>query len=549
MHYFGGRMQDIILYISIALGVSTVLNIILKHYGISQIIGYILTGTIISYSFGVSGDADNDLLDQIGEFGIVFLMFTIGLEISLAKMNSMKQLIFGNGLMQVGLTSLVIYAISFYLLHLDFMTSLIIAFSFSMSSTAVVLTYLKSSKNIHTSYGQRSTGILIFQDIAVIPILILIGILTNDGGESISIILLYTLVSAVIVLFLLFVVGKRVITWLLQFSATAELDELFMGSVLFVVTGASFLAHYMGFTYSLGAFVVGMVIAETKFHYKVESDIAPFKDMLLGTFFVVVGMKINIALFLDNIFLIFGIFAAVLLIKTLVTFLAIRITSTSSISLKTALSLSQVGEFSFVIFAIASMGGIIKDEMAQLLVLVVILSMVVTPFFIAKVRNISRIFFKENMSVPEVLNLPDRKNHVIVCGYNSVGKAVAQHLEHYGSDYIVVDNNPKYVKEAIRNGAEAYLGDMSKRSILEAIHVKDCSIVIITLDNVDKNLLICEALAKSSKLANVIVKVVSVEERAKFEALHVEMIVDSKVEVARVLVERVMSCQLKKAIG
>ncbi len=153
------------------------------------------------------------------------------------------------------------------------------------------------------------------------------------------------------------------------------------------------------------------------------------------------------------------------------------------------------------------------------------------------------------MSVPEVLNLPDRKNHVIVCGYNSVGKAVAQHLEHYGSDYIVVDNNPKYVKEAIRNGAEAYLGDMSKRSILEAIHVKDCSIVIITLDNVDKNLLICEALAKSSKLANVIVKVVSVEERAKFEALHVEMIVDSKVEVARVLVERVMSCQLKKAIG
>ena len=542
-------MQDAILYISIALGISTVLNIVLKHYGISQIIGYILTGTVISYTFGAGGETHNKLLDEIGEFGIVFLMFTIGLEISLAKMNSMKQFIFGNGLMQVGLTSLVIYLISFYLLHLDFMTSLIIAFSFSMSSTAVVLTYLKSSKNIHTSYGQRSTGILIFQDIAVIPMLILIGILTHEGGESISTILLHTFISAVIVLFLLFVVGKRVISWLLQFSATAELDELFMGSVLFVVTGASFLAHYMGFTYSLGAFVVGMVIAETKFHYKVESDIAPFKDMLLGTFFVIVGMKINIALFLDNIVLIFSIFAAVLLLKTVVTFFAVRITSTSSISFKTALSLSQVGEFSFVIFAIASMGGIIKNEMAQLLVLVVILSMVVTPFFISKVRSISKIFFKENMSVPEVSNLPGRKNHIIVCGYSSAGKAVTKHLEHYGMDYIVLDNNPKHVREAVRDGAEAYLGDMSKRSILEALHVKDCAIVIITLDNVDKKLLICEALNEQNKVANVIVKVVSAEERAKFEALHVEMIVDSKVEVARVLVERVMSCQLKKVIG
>ena len=542
-------MQDAILYISIALGISTVLNIVLKHYGISQIIGYILTGTVISYAFGTGGETHNKLLDEIGEFGIVFLMFTIGLEISLAKMNSMKQFIFGNGLMQVGLTSLAIYLISFYLLHLDFMTSLIIAFSFSMSSTAVVLTYLKSSKNIHTSYGQRSTGILIFQDIAVIPMLILIGILTHEGGESISTILLHTFISAVIVLFLLFVVGKRVISWLLQFSATAELDELFMGSVLFVVTGASFLAHYMGFTYSLGAFVVGMVIAETKFHYKVESDIAPFKDMLLGTFFVIVGMKINIALFLDNIVLIFIVFAAVLLLKTVVTFLAVRITSTSSISFKTALSLSQVGEFSFVIFAIASMGGIIKDEMAQLLVLVVILSMVVTPFFISKVRNISKIFFKENMSVPEVSNLPGRKDHIIVCGYSSAGKAVTKHLEHYGMDYIVLDNNPKHVREAVRDGAEAYLGDMSKRSILEALHVKDCAIVIITLDNVDKKLLICEALNEQNKVANVIVKVVSAEERAKFEALHVEMIVDSKVEVARVLVERVMSCQIKKVIG
>ncbi len=538
-------MQDAILYISIALGLSTVLNIVLKHYGISQIIGYILTGTVISYAFGLHSNGHDSLLDQIGEFGIVFLMFTIGLEISLAKMNSMKQLIFGNGLLQVGLTSLMIFLISYYLFHLDYMTSIIIAFAFSMSSTAVVLTYLKSSKNIYTSYGRRATGILIFQDIAVIPILILIGILTNEGGEDIYTILFHTFISAAVVLFLLFVVGKRVISWLLQFSATSELDELFMGSVLFVVTGASLLAHYLGFTYSLGAFVAGMVIAETKFLYKVESDIAPFKDILLGTFFIVVGMKINIALFMDNALLILGIFAMVLLLKTLITFTAVRLTSTSSISFKTALTLSQVGEFSFVIFAIASMGGIIKDETAQLLVLVVILSMFLAPFLISKVRTISRIFFKENMSVPEVSNLPDRKDHIVVCGYGSVGKYVAQQLNEYGTDYIVVDNNPKNVKRAVKDGMEAYLGDISKRSILEAIHIKECAIVIITLDNVEKKRVICEAILKQTNDANIIVKVASADEGYKLEKLNISMIVDSKVEVARVLVERVMSCQLK----
>lgn len=538
-------MQDVILYISIALGLSTVINIVLKHYGISQIIGYILTGTIISYAFGLNGNSHSDLLDEIGEFGIVFLMFTIGLEISLAKMNSMKQFIFANGFMQVGLTSLAIFAITYYLLHLNYMTALIIAFSFSMSSTAVVLTYLKGSKNIYTSYGQRSTGILIFQDIAVIPMLILIGILTNEGGKDIYTILFHTFLSAAVVLFLLFVVGKKVISWLLQFSATSELDELFMGSVLFVVIGASFVAHYMGFTYSLGAFVVGMVIAETKFLYKVESDIAPFKDILLGTFFIVVGMKINITLFIDKIYLVFAIFAIVLLLKTVITFIVIRLTSTSSISFKTALSLSQVGEFSFVIFAIASMGGIIKDELAQLLVLVVILSMILTPFLISKVRSISKIFFKENMSVPEVSNLPNRKNHVVVCGYGSVGKYVAQQLDHYGTDYIVVDNNPKHVREAVKDNIEAYLGDMSKRSILEAIHVKECAIVIITLDNVEKKRSICEAIMKQTNDANIIVKVASADEGYKLEKLNISMIVDSKVEVARVLVERVMSCQLK----
>ena len=171
-------MNNILLYIIIALGISVVVNIFLKKLGISQIIGYILTGTIIVYAFDLSHSHE---LEMVGEFGIVFLMFTIGLEISLAKMGSMKKEIFGNGLMQVGLSTFIIYMLAYNFFSIDLTASIIIALAFSLSSTAVVLSYLKSSKEIYTPYGQRATGILIFQDIAVIPILIFIGFLTSEG--------------------------------------------------------------------------------------------------------------------------------------------------------------------------------------------------------------------------------------------------------------------------------------------------------------------------------------------------------------------------------
>lgn len=245
-------MNDILLYIIIALGVSIVVNIILKKLGISQIIGYIITGTIIVYSFNLRETGNSHELEMVGEFGIVFLMFSIGLEISLAKMGMMRKEIFVNGFMQVALTTFIVDLIAQYIFYIDATSAIIIALAFSLSSTAVVLSYLKSSKEIYTPYGQNATGILIFQDIAVIPILIFIGFLTNEADESIYVILRDTLLSALIVVGFLFIVGKKLVTWLLHFSASSKLDELFMGSVLFIVVGASLFAHYMGFTYSLG---------------------------------------------------------------------------------------------------------------------------------------------------------------------------------------------------------------------------------------------------------------------------------------------------------
>ena len=537
-------MDSALLYIIVALGISIVVNIFLKRFGISQIIGYIFTGTIIVYAFDLRHLSESHALELVGEFGIVFLMFTIGLEISLAKMGSMKKEIFGNGLAQVGITAVVVYYISSYIFSLDSNSSLIISLAFALSSTAVVLSHLKSSKEIHRPYGQKATGILIFQDIAVIPILILISFLTSEGDEGIAVVLRDTLFSVIVVLGLLFIVGKRVMTWLLHFSASSELEELFMGSVLFIVLGASLLAYYMGFTYSLGAFVAGMIIAETKYHHKVESDIAPFKDILLGTFFVVVGMKVDVTLFIDKIGLVVGLFLLVLIVKTLIIYGIIRFSSKHTTSLKTALALSQVGEFSFVIFAVASSGGILDENLAQFLVLIVIFSMIITPFFITKINKIVGFISKQNSVFEEMAPLAHRKNHVIVCGYSIVGKFVAVELDKLGAPYVIIDNSYKHVKEAIFDGKEAYLGDMSKRSILDALSIEDAASVIVTLDNIEKKRLVCEAILQNSKDVNLIVKVISLEDKEKLEDLDITSVVDGKEEVARVLVERMSTCQL-----
>ncbi|WP_297484744.1 cation:proton antiporter [Sulfurimonas sp.] len=538
-------MNNMLLYVVVALGVSTLLNIGLKRIKISPIIGYIFTGIIITYLFNLHKYAHSEGLEHISEFGIVFLMFTIGLEISFSKMRTMKMLIFGNGIAQVSLTAFAVFGIAHYIFTIDFLASVMIALAFSLSSTAVVLTYLKQSKEIYTSYGQRATGILIFQDIAVIPIMILIGFLSNAGHESITTILLHTFESAFLVLLLMFTIGRKIIEWLLHFSATSELDELFMASVLFIVTATSLLAYFMGFTYSLGAFIAGMIIAETKYHYKVEADIAPFKDILLGTFFVVVGMKVDILVFVDNFTLILALFAMVFVLKTLITFAVVSVTYKPLTGLKTGLAIAQVGEFSFVIFALASAGHLLDENLTSLLVLVVIFSMVVTPFFIPHVKKVAEYIIRSKSSIPEVVDLTERKDHIIICGYGVVGKFVAKHLDEYGMDYIVVDNSPKHVKEAVNRNIETYLGDMSKRAIIEALHVRDAAAVIVTLDNPDKKQLICEAIIEQTKEANIIVKVVSKEERIRLKKLKSPLVVDGKVEVARVLVERAMSCQLK----
>lgn len=535
-------MEHFLLTLFLAILLATVINIILKKFGISQIIGYIITGVILSYGFHLKG-ADMSSLDAIAEFGIVFLMFTIGLEISVDKIKRMKEILLLNGFLQVHISAAIIFTIAYFVFHLNIEIALIVAFAYSLSSTAIVLPYLKSSKDIYTPYGEKSTAILIFQDLAVIPILLLISFLTNED-LSIHEVFLNTFASAAIIITIMFVFGKRAIDWLLKFSSKTRLEELFIGAVFSIVIGASLMAEYLGFTYSLGAFLAGMIIADTKFRIKVESDISNFKDLLLGTFFFTVGTKIDIIYFIKNIHIVFGLFLLIMLIKALVIYFIIRRKSDKNTSVKSAIALCQVGEFSFAIFALASNKNLIQDETASFLILISVISMIVTPFLLNNIYKLSS-YFSIDLYETNSIETINEENHIIVCGFSILGRVVSKDLADRGIPFVVVSNDLRQVQVATKFGYKAYFGHLDKVSVLEALKVEKSSSVIMTITDTHDKLLICDAILKYCPSAIIILKYESLEEKHNFIDLNINKFVHAHADVGRLLVEEAThSCDL-----
>ena len=530
-------MDNILFTLFLTISIATILNIILKRFGVSHIIGYILTGTLISYIFNFNG-LDFSSLELIAEFGIVFLMFTIGLEMSFDKIKKMKEILLLNGFLQVSISAILIYLIAFYIFSLSIEVSLIVSLSFSLSSTAIVLTYLKQSKDIHTPYGEKSTAILIFQDLAVIPILLLITFLTNDT-LSIGEVLGKTFISALVIILFMFTIGKKLISWLLKFASNTRIEELFLASVLSIVIGASILANEMGFTYSLGAFIAGMIISDTNYSVKVESDISSYKDLLLGAFFFSVGTKIDVLYFLYNVHIILGIFIATMIIKALVIYVIIRRKADKSTAVKSALALCQVGEFSFAIFALALSNNLLSQEMANFLILVSVLSMILTPFIVNNIYKIASYFvveFYESDKITPII----AKNHVVICGFSILGRVIAKDLSERKIPFVIISDDLRHVLLGRKLGYMAYFGHLDKLPVLESLKVDEASSIIITVSDTNMKILICEAILNFDKDANILLKIESLDEKAQLKDLKIKKFVHAHFEVGRLLVEEAM---------
>tara|TARA_R110001592_G_scaffold10029_2_gene52360 strand:- start:130 stop:1146 length:1017 start_codon:yes stop_codon:yes gene_type:complete len=337
----------------------------------------------------------------------------------------------------------------------------------------------------------------------------------------------------------MFTIGKKLIAWLLHFSASARMEELFLSSVFTIVLGASLLAHEMGFTYSLGAFIAGMIIAETKFHIKVESDIASYKDLLLGAFFFAIGTKIDVLYFVSNLHWVLGVLALVMLIKALIIYLLIRMKSNKSESIKSAVALCQVGEFSFAIFAMAMNHNLLSESIGSFLILITVLSMILTPFMVSNIYKIAAIFVVEFFESDKITPV-QASNHTIVCGFAILGRIVAKELSNKDVSFLIISDNLQHVLLARKRGYNAYFGHLDKAPVLEALRVEQTKSIIVTVNSVANKQVICEAVLDYYPEANLIVKVSTLEEKAALADIKISSFVHAQHETAVLLVKQSM---------
>ncbi len=533
--------HNLLAIIVATLGISVIINLIFKKFAIPQIIGYILTGTIITNLFNLKV---TDGLVHIAEFGIVFLMFMIGVELSIDKMKSIKKEVFVFGGLQVILTGFLFFTISKYVFDLELKKALIIGFAFALSSTAIVLKTLNENRDIQKPYGINSLGILIFQDISAIPILLMVTILTSSSND-LSSILLDTSISAIIVFFILFVAGKPIMAYFLKFASESKLHEIFIGAILFIVMGSAYLAHYFGFSYSLGAFISGMVIAETQYKHQVQADLEHFRDILLGVFFVSVGMQIDISFAIENIVSILEILVAIFIAKAIIIFLIVRAFSNKKTSFKSAIALSQVGEFSFAIFELSRANGLINDTLNQELILVVVFSMILTPFILKNIDKITNLFIRKIFKETPVVNKNSLNNHIIVCGYGLAGQKIAENLRDIRANYVVIDKNIKAVDNGIKKGENIIYGDVSKKHILKEAHINKAISIIVVINNVEQLRVICDNILELTVKANIVVSIIDQKELNEVYDLKNKIkIIDYRLVVGKEIIESAMICKI-----
>lgn len=536
-------MNSLIVLFLTASALAVVLNVLFKRFEIPTIIGYIVTGTFISQLYGLHGSAD---LTHVAEFGIVFLMFTIGLEFSIKHLISMRKEVFFNGALQVAISGGIYSLGAQYIFGIDQKTAIIIGFALALSSTAIVLKQLNDSGDIHTIYGRKALGILLFQDIAVIPLLLMINIFTSETS-SVSALLWETFYSAAIVLVLLFIIGKYLLNRLLFWVVTTDSEETFIATILFLVVGASYLAHAFGFSYSLGAFIAGMMIAETKYKHQIEADLIPFRDLLMGLFFITVGMQVNFDIIAQYWHVILSLIVVIMLIKAVVIFGIIRTYRNNRISFKAAVAISQVGEFSLAVLELARANSLVPTELSQILIVMVIVSMVATPFILKNLNRITDIIVPDPSSQEYRVQSSGVKDHLIVCGYGKLGQEIVYRLKKRNIPYLVIEHDLRLVQLGRNRNEPVFFGNATHKSILETASIETCSAVIVAIDNEQKLRLLCETIDSFQKKINTIVKVSDYEAKKLLEDLHVNHIVNEGREIAKALIDEALQCRIEKS--
>ena len=454
---------------------------VFKKLKISPILGYLAVGAVIG-PYALSWVSDVNGVQHVAELGVIFLLFTIGLELSFERLKSFSRLIFGLGSLQVIVSALPIGLIAWFWGNTP-QAAIIIGLCLALSSTAMVMQLLSEKGDNNAPYGRAAFAILLLQDLAVVPILILLSVLGSDDGESLWLSVGGSLTKAIVVVTIIIAFGRYALRYLFRMASNTRSVDVFTAMMLLTVLATSIATGLAGLSMALGAFLAGLLLAETEFRHQIESEIEPFKGLLLGLFFMGVGMNIDFVMALERGVWVLLSVAGLVVIKTLVATLIARLFLPQwGVSLRTSLMVSQAGEFAFVIIGQATlMYNLIPTEVGQFIVVVAGLSMAITPFLAWVGYSLEKEIDRELLQ-PTITNhdTQDLHGHVIIIGFGRVGQSVACVLDKQKVPYIAFDPNIQLVKSMREQGKLVFLGDGSKAEVMERAGAESASAVLIT---------------------------------------------------------------------
>ncbi|WP_180163151.1 monovalent cation:proton antiporter-2 (CPA2) family protein [Acinetobacter sp. YH12069] len=476
--------MSLLLQITIFLGASLLLVPLLKRFGIATVLGYLFTGILLGPDvFNIASDPE--AIQELAEFGVILLMFLIGLELRPQRLWSMRSSIFGMGSLQVGLTGLFLALGSFFALQQGIAASIVIGFALALSSTAFVLQMLSEKQQLNTTYGQQSFSILLFQDMAAIPLIAVIPLLAGTESSHHGI----AYFAAIIATFSgLFLFSRYLMRPFFRFVAKSGAHELITAVGLFIVLGVVVLMDVLGISTTLGAFLTGMLLADSEFRHELEASIAPFKGLLLGLFFMTVGMTTELSLFVEMPWFIIGGALALMLIKMAsLTAIARYLKNSWRNSILLATCLAQGGEFAFVVFSVAKSENVVQQAILEPLTLIVTLSMVLTPMLYWLIQ--SQILPRFNpKTIPEYDDIPDEHNPVIIAGFGRFGQIIARvaHLQHLS--FTAIDSNLDKVDFVRNYGGHLYYGDATQPDILRAAGIEHAKVFVLAIDDIEDSM-------------------------------------------------------------
>ncbi|QHG09052.1 glutathione-regulated potassium-efflux system protein KefB [Moraxella osloensis] len=467
---------------TIFLGAAVILIPLAKRFGIATVLGYLFTGLLLGPSFlKVAGNPD-DLL-HFSEFGVVLLLFIIGLELQPSRLWALRQQIFVLGGLQVIVTGVVLMLLSWYFLDIRLSNSFVIGFGLALSSTAFVLQLLGEKKQLSTTHGQQAFTILLFQDIAVIPLLAALPFLSSAQEQNYDWIYFAKVISIFVGMIF---VSRFVVRPFFKFVASSNVTELLTATALFIVLGVSLLMNYIGLSMALGAFLTGVLLADSEYRHELEASIEPFKGLLLGLFFMSVGMLTNVKLIVAKPLLIIGLAVLLMLIKFVVlTIIARLMGNKNESSIRLGVTLAQGGEFAFVLFSVATAQHLLTREQQNILNLVVTVSMAMTPLAFLLLEKIGNPLFAKATPSKEYDKIPNHEHAVVIAGFGRVGQIIGRVLRMHNIEFTAIEKSANQVDFVRKFGNQVYYGNPKNPEILRAAGLENAKVFIIAIGDIE----------------------------------------------------------------